>query len=228
MSIADRVKLRRAELGLTQAELAIRAKTSQQAIQQLEDGRTKRPRYLPELADALSCDVSWLLNGSDSRQSDSLPHESEWGGVDAWDKNTPLSDDEVEVPFLKDIELACGDGSFNEVDYNGYVIRFSKSTLRRVGAQKGGVICFPAHGNSMEPLIPEGSVVAVNIFDKKIVDGKVYAINQDGWKRLKVLNRTGPDKLAIRSFNSDEYPDEEVDLNSVEVIGRMFWTSTLW
>jgi DNA-binding XRE family transcriptional regulator len=39
MTIAERVKLRRAELSLTQAELAAMAETSQQAIQQLEDGK---------------------------------------------------------------------------------------------------------------------------------------------------------------------------------------------
>lgn len=39
MTIAERVKLRRAELSLTQAELAVLAKTSQQAIQQLVDGK---------------------------------------------------------------------------------------------------------------------------------------------------------------------------------------------
>lgn len=228
MSISERVKLRRTELGLTQTELATRAGTSQQAIQQLEEGKTKRPRYLPELSVALGCSVKWLLTGTNPPRGDEIPPESEWGSVDAWDSSTPLPDDEVEVPFLKDIELACGDGSSGSEDYNGFMLRFSKATLRRVGAQKGKVLCFPAHGDSMEPIIPEGTTVAINLLDKKITDGKVYAINQDGWKRLKVLVRSGPNKVIIRSFNSAEYPDEEADLDQVDVIGRMFWTSTLW
>ena len=41
MSIANRVKSQREALGLTQTELAIRSKTSQQAIEQLENGKTK-------------------------------------------------------------------------------------------------------------------------------------------------------------------------------------------
>ncbi len=80
----------------------------------------------------------------------------------------------------------------------------------------------------MEPFIPDGATVAINTLDKRIVDGKVYAINQDGWKRLKLLYRTGPDKLSIRSFNSEEHPPEEVELSNVEVIGRMFWSAMLW
>lgn len=65
MSIATRVKSKREALGLTQTELALMAKTSQQAIEQLENGKTKRPRYLPELADALKVPIDWLLNGGE-------------------------------------------------------------------------------------------------------------------------------------------------------------------
>lgn len=65
MSIATRVKSKREALGLTQTELALMAKTSQQAIEQLENGKTKRPRYLPELADALRVPIDWLLNGGE-------------------------------------------------------------------------------------------------------------------------------------------------------------------
>lgn len=228
MNIAERVKSRRIELGMTQAELAIKANTSQQAIQQLEDGKTRRPRYLPELSSALRCSIKWLLTGVEEGV-DALPPENEWGTVDAWDKNTPLPADEVEVPFLKDIEFACGNGRVQEEDHNGFKLRFSKATLRRVGANTdgSGVMCFPARGNSMEPFIPDGSTVAINCNDKRIIDGKVYAVNQDGWKRLKMLYRVGPDKVSLRSYNSQEHPDEEHLLSEIEIIGRMFWWSVL-
>jgi phage repressor protein C with HTH and peptisase S24 domain len=103
--------------------------------------------------------------------------------VETWDSNTPLEADEVEVPFLKDIEFACGSGRVMEEDYNGYKLRFSKSTLRRVGASTdgSGIICFPAAGNSMEPLIPDGTTVAVNIEDKKsLMERFTRSIRKDG------------------------------------------------
>ncbi len=114
-------------------------------------------------------------------------------------------------------------------DHNGFMLRFSKSTLRRVGANSdgSGVVCFPARGNSMEPNIPDGTTVAVNTNDKKIVDGKIYAINENGWKRIKILFRSGPDKVSIRSFNSLEYPQEEKNLSDIEIIGRIFWWSVV-
>jgi phage repressor protein C with HTH and peptisase S24 domain len=164
----------------------------------------------------------------------SIPPESEWGTVDAWDKNTPLPADEVEVPFLKDIEFACGDGRVHSEDHNGFKLRFSKATLRRVGANTdgSGILCFPATGDSMEPVIPDGTTVAVDTNNKRIVDGKLYAIGQtDGGngqlKRIKQLYRKPGGKLIIRSYNNDSYPDEEADIDDVEIIGRLFWYSVL-
>ncbi|CNI04084.1 LexA family protein [Yersinia ruckeri] len=66
MSLSDRIKQRRLELGLTQSELAELAGTTQQGIVSVETGRTKRPRYLHELAKALQCDPDYLLTGSES------------------------------------------------------------------------------------------------------------------------------------------------------------------
>ncbi|WP_017803338.1 XRE family transcriptional regulator [Winslowiella toletana] len=239
MTLAERLKLAMREAGFTQTGLAQRAGVTQAAIQKLTSGKAKSSTRIGDIARALDVRTDWLadeigpMRGNDDgghHASSTIPPESEWIPVSPWDKHTPLDDDEIEVPFLKDIEFACGDGSVSDEDYNGFMLRFSKATMRRSGVNTdgSGVLCFPAHGNSMEPVIPEGTVVAVNCNDKKIVDGKLYAISQGGWKRLKLLYRTGPEKLAIRSYNSAEYPDEEADMQGIEVIGRVFWSSTLW
>lgn len=239
MTLAERLKLAMREAGLTQAALAKQAGVSQAAIQKLTSGSAKSTTKIIEISRALGVRPEWLgdeagpMKGGEgvSHHPDSdIPSPEDWESVDPWDHETPVGADEVEVPFLKDIEFACGDGSFINEDYNGFMLRFSKATLRRKGINSdgSGVLCFPAHGHSMEPVIPEGTTVAVNCNDKKIIDGKLYAISQGGWKRLKLLYRTGPDTLTIRSYNSSEWPDEEVPLDSVEIIGRVFWSSTLW
>ena len=217
---------------LSQAQLAERVGISQPAVQKMASGKTTGSRKMVEIARALNVRPEWLSAGIGPMKvsDDALPPEKEWGTVDAWDKHTPLPSDEVEVPFLKDIEFACGDGRVHDEDRNGFKLRFSKATLRRVGANTDGSggLCFPAVGNSMEPFIPDGSTVAINCNDKRIVDGKVYAVNQDGWKRLKMVYRIGPDRVSLRSYNSQEHPDEEHPLSQIEIIGRMFWSSTLW
>ncbi|CFQ95832.1 TPA: helix-turn-helix domain-containing protein [Yersinia enterocolitica] len=63
-TISERLKQKRSELNLTQAELAEKAGIKQQSIQQIESGATKRPRFLFEIASALQCEPSWLLYGN--------------------------------------------------------------------------------------------------------------------------------------------------------------------
>ncbi|MDI7504515.1 helix-turn-helix domain-containing protein [Cronobacter dublinensis] len=62
-TISQRLKNRRAELNLSQAQLAEKAGMKQQSLQAIEAGQTKRPRYLFELAQALQCDAHWLMYG---------------------------------------------------------------------------------------------------------------------------------------------------------------------
>jgi SOS-response transcriptional repressor LexA len=64
MTIAERVKKKRTELGLTQAELAKRVGITQQSLQKIEDGRTQNPRKLISLSKEIGCDPEWLLLGT--------------------------------------------------------------------------------------------------------------------------------------------------------------------
>lgn len=231
-TLAERLKMARLQAGLSQKNLGEKVGISQAAIQKIENGSAKTSTRLIEIAGVLGVRPEWLSEERGPMRTamaeSSIPSEKEWAKVDAWDSNTPLSDDEVEVPFLKDIELAAGDGSFCDEDYNGYKIRFSKATLRRVGAQAENVVCFPARGKSMEPVIPDGTTVAIDCANKKINDGDLYAIATEGMKRIKQLYRRPGGVIVIRSFNRDEYKDEEVLEPDLEIIGRMFWSSTLW
>nr|WP_154927752.1 helix-turn-helix transcriptional regulator [Pantoea agglomerans] len=63
-TISQRLKQKRAELKMTQTELALKAGVKQQSIQQIEAGITKRPRKIFEIALALQCDPVWLQYGN--------------------------------------------------------------------------------------------------------------------------------------------------------------------
>ncbi|MBV8045118.1 helix-turn-helix transcriptional regulator [Pluralibacter sp.] len=232
-TFSERLNQAMQERGMTQGALAEAVGMAQPSVWKLASGGAKGSRKTVQIAQVLGVRPEWLSDGvgpmrSDSKESNIAP-ESEWGTIEVWDSKTPLRDDEVEVPFLKDIEFACGDGSYNEEDYNGFKLRFSKSTLRKIGASTDGhgILCFPARGNSMEPNIPDGTTVAINTEDKKIVDGKIYAISEDGWKRIKLLYRVGPDTVSVRSYNSVEHQPEDKPLEKIEIIGRVFWWSVL-
>lgn len=237
-TFADRLNLAMQEAGLSQGALAKASGLAQPTIWRLANGKGSGSSKVIDIALALNVSPEWLASGKGQMRINlkdhhdprsEIPPPEEWRQARVWDSSTELDDDEVEVPFLKDIEFACGDGSVSEDDYNGFKLRFSKSTLRRVGARTdgSGVLCFPARGDSMEPRIFDGATVAVNIDDKKISDGKIYAINENGWKRIKMLYQIGPETVSIRSYNKKDYPDEVRSINEVEVIGRVFWTSEI-
>lgn len=150
------------------------------------------------------------------------------GGLDPWDSDTPLTDDDVEVPFYKEICLSAGSGFADDIeDHNGYKLRFSYSTLRRKGINPDNVVCVSADGDSMEPVFPDGTTLGINTAEKHIKDGKIYAFNHGGLLRTKILYRLPENKVRIRSYNSEIYQDEEHSLDEISIIGRVFWRSVM-
>lgn len=169
----------------------------------------------------------------DSRLQSISPTESAAyiGHIDAWDSDTELEEDEAEIPFFMDVELAAGIGSEITQENYGPKLRFSKSTLRSCGVDPNNAACVKVFGNSMEPRLYDGDVVGVNLGDKRIVDDKVYAINHGSLLRIKKLNLLPYGALRISSFNNEEHADEIIsseNRGNVNIIGRIFWSSSIW
>lgn len=230
MTFADRLNLAMKMRGFTQVELAEAADMAQPSVWKLTSGKAKSSRKIVEISNALRVDPVWLSTGEgdvpdflkSDKAKDGIPvKDFKPREVAEWDSGTPLDDDEVEVPYYKSIELAAGNGCNGGSDNNGYKLRFSRSTLRRYGISPKDVASFPVHGESMSPVIPNGTTVFVNCGDKTIVDGGIYFIEQDGLLRIKQLLRQ-PGKLIIRSYNSIDFPDEEADPTTVKIVGRVF------
>ncbi|MEG2265028.1 XRE family transcriptional regulator [Hafnia paralvei] len=235
MTFSERLDKAMKESGYTQGSLAKAVGMAQSSVWKLVSGGAQGSRRLVDIARVLGVRPEWLADGSEPMRlggvsphnpKSTIPPESEWGTVTPWDSNTPLPDDEVEVPFYKDIEMAAGAGRCTDTDYNGFKLRFSKATLRRMGVEFENVFCCPVAGDSMEPLIPDGTTIAVDRGNKTIRDGKMYAIEQDGLFRVKVLYAMPGKKVRVRSYN-EEYDDEEATLDALDIIGRVFWWSVL-
>lgn len=156
------------------------------------------------------------------------PNAEYVGMISVWDDDTPVEEDEVEVPFLREVELAAGSGKTYIEETSRWKLRFGKYTLRRKGVQPENAVCVVVRGNSMEPILPDGSTVGVDRGATNIVDGKVYALKDDGMLRVKTLYRLPGGMVRLRSYNRDEYSDEDRPLDSIEIIGRVFWSSVLW
>lgn len=150
------------------------------------------------------------------------------GHMQLWSKNDPLPEDEfVQVPFYKEVAFKAGNGCCEMEDYNGYTLGFSKATLYRSGVSSKDVVCVSVSGNSMEPVLPEGTTIGIDLTKTAITDGKIYAIKHDDLFRVKLLYRLPGQKLKLKSYNDAEYPEEIVDASDVSVMGLVFWWSVL-
>ncbi len=234
-TLKDRLEELMAEHGLTtQQQLADFAGVSKGLVGQWFNGSTGLgAKPLLAFGKKTRFSTQWLADGTGEKYqsaSPSKPIESNataFAVVETWQDGTPLNDAECEVPFLKEVRLAAGSGSFEAADFNGYKLRFHESSLRRKGINPKDVVCVSADGNSMEPVFPDGATLGVDTSQKHIKDGKIYAINHDGWLRTKILYRLPGNRIRIHSYNEDEHPDEEVDAADIQVIGRVFWWSVL-
>ncbi|MDE9571151.1 helix-turn-helix transcriptional regulator [Xenorhabdus bovienii] len=225
----ERIKQARLARQLTQAALAEKIGVTPQSVQQWESLTEPKKTRLMALAKILEVDVNWLLFG-DPLKKDGIPKEQLTPReIAVWDSTTPLDDNEVEVPYYKSIELAATHGCNGKIAPNGYKLRFSRSIFDRYGILPSEAMAFPVHGDSMSPVIPDGSTVTVSTGHKKVIDGGIYAIEQGDLLRVKILLRQPEGKLIIRSYNSTDYPDEIADISTVNIIGRVFnWSVMCW
>lgn len=67
-TLADRLRAARKEAGLTQEELAEAAHTTQSVIQKIENGHSKRPRRINDIAAVLGVSPGWLLFGAEAEE----------------------------------------------------------------------------------------------------------------------------------------------------------------
>lgn len=235
-TFALRLKTARLDKGLSQSELADKAGVSQALITKIESGKAQESRKASKLAAVLSVDTDWLVTGKEPNKiipkAPPVESNAHWlGGFDLWDDDTPLDDDEVALPFFREVKLSAGSGAITQVIENhGFKLRFAKSTLRKAGVQQDHAYCVTVEGCSMEPVLPNGCTVGVNTIDTAIQDGKAYAIDQNGELRVKLLYKIAGGGIRVRSYNRDEYPDEiitGVALDEFKILGRMFWYSVL-
>lgn len=237
--MCSRIRKRRKELKLTQDQVAEYVGINRVSVSNWEtdgkNGTSPKGENLLSLAKILRCEPQWLISGeveykANSSNSGENPAAYTVGSFDTWDSKTPLGDDEVELPFYKEVELSAGSGSEVLRQDTGFKLRFAKSTLRNNNIQPDMAACVSVSGDSMQPVLPDKATVGIDTASTKIKDGEMYAIDHDGLLRVKILHRLPGGGIRIRSFNRDDYPDEDLTpelVSKVKVLGRVFWYSVI-
>lgn len=153
------------ELNLKQVDLINQLGVSKGTVSKWISGlNIPSSEVLPDLARVLNTSPQWLIKGDGVDQSKVLFQQ-----VESWDSNTPLDDDEIEIPFFKDFSFACGGGSISEaIASETRKLRMSKATLRNLSITKDNAVAATAMGDSMSPTIKDGDTIHIDLGRKNI------------------------------------------------------------
>ncbi|MBB6287959.1 MULTISPECIES: helix-turn-helix transcriptional regulator [unclassified Pseudomonas] len=241
-TLADRLNHAMSQRNFSQEALASAAGCTQASIQKISSGKSQKSRFLPAIARALKVDVDWLELGvvtpspqsTDETTRKLQPHDGTplvLGELSLWDDLTPMDAGEIALPLYKEVEIASGLGKSSVQIDDGRKVWFSSYTLRKAGVDPSNAACATNKGNSNHPLILDRATLGVDKGTTKIIDGQIYALDHDGLLRVKFLYRV-PGGIRLRSYNFEEFADEDYSFEEVmeqriQIIGRIFWWSTL-
>ena len=176
MELADKVKQRRIELGLSQGELAERmGYSSRSSINKIENGRAVSQKIIAKLATALNDSIPYLMGWEEEEEKPKREHGNLFppGRLQIHLNTVPVYD-----------PISCGTGKWVDeqpVDYLGV-----PDTMI---SKAGHYFANPAYGDSMEPRIQNGDYI---VFEETpaIEPGSIGAFSLNGeyfCKRFKKL-----------------------------------------
>lgn len=212
MKIGERVRDRRQQLKMSQAQLGDAVGVSQQAIMALETGAVERPRYLPELAQVLGVDISDLLR-TDNAPTAPRPKEPEAPRLASMPRD---------VPVLGQAVGGLGDDSA-DFEFNGQTIDY----LRRPPgiAMAREVFGLYVAGTSMWPKYEDGEPIYVSaarapaIGDYVVVELYPTREGENGAGYVKRLKKRTPTRIVVEQFNPPK--DMEFDHKRVRAVYRV-------
>lgn len=135
----------------------------------------------------------------------------------------------VQIPIL-DVSAGAGAGIDNGDAEIVAHLPFPVGFLQKLWIKPEKVRAVRAHGDSMEPTIPNGMLVLINTAASDLQDGRIYALRAPDGLRLKRIQRQIDGSVTLISDNRDKYLPETLspeEAMSVEVAGHAFWTERL-
>ena len=169
---------------MTQAEFADFLGVSTATIASVENGSREMSKNLMKvLNEKLGVNADWLLTGEGN------PKEST--------NIVSLEESPKKIPFY-DIDVMahisdCLDFS-NEIP----------AGMLSIPGFRDCLACFPVYGNSMEPKISNGDVIAVSqaISCDQILWGEIYLVITDAWRVVKTVHPGKTEEyIVLRSIN---------------------------
>lgn len=192
-SLAERTRISREKIELSQQQLADKVGVSQQSIAKIENGETLQPRKIKQLADVLGVTVNWLQFGV-----------GEPTGTGEVNRMVNKSKHDVYRIDVLDLTVSAGPGSYMLSDSIEvlYAIEFTNDHARTLFGNRGPeeVKVMTVNGDSMSPTLNSGDRLFVDVTVRSFKTDGVYAFVFDKTFHVKRLQMQGS-RLAVLSDN---------------------------
>ncbi|MEZ5695199.1 MAG: S24 family peptidase [Sphingomonadaceae bacterium] len=126
----------------------------------------------------------------------------------------------VDVPRLP-LGASAGPGAIAQEEAPFDSFRFSRRWLREQGLDSAMLSAIAVEGDSMEPLLRHGDEILVDRTPRPLRDG-IHVLRVGESLLVKRVAQSVPGRVTLLSQNL-AYPPVEVDLDDVDVIGRVVW-----
>lgn len=214
--MADRLKLLKGSMSLE--EFAAHAGVSKQAVQKWLNG-----------GDATDDNLAKLLSNERFKSQGATVQWVRYGGYSLHEP--PLAGKYVYPRSYENVVAGLGTGRFNEgheVEVEG-TVAVPAALIAMRGWNLDRLRVVKTDGLSMYPTLNDDEPVVINLDETKIVNGKVYAIEDaDEGLRIKRLTRQRDGRVLVRSDNADKlsFPDDYITPDSqTRVVGRVCYRS---
>ncbi|MFL1501133.1 S24 family peptidase [Pseudomonas sp. O64] len=235
--LASLFKARRKAQKLSQVTLAERVRQllgpdetfSQQTYAAFEAGGTQNTRFALQIAQALGISMDEVADLSSTTPSPLYTQDVKALGHSVAETRAAYTA-ELHAPLIIESDSSGEPGLPVLREVPSTKFRFDRELLSDMGITARDVVCMKVEGSSMDPVLPDGSTVGIDRGKQKIRDGDIYAVSHGGHLRVKMLYKLPLGGVRMRSFNRDEYPDEEyspdrVRKEEINIVGRIFWYS---
>lgn len=161
----------------------------------------------------------WLDNDHYGISTINAIKETNYAQVD----DGELAEDE-ELIAINNVIFCCGDGNNADFDFNDIVgyRKFPSSFFKDKGIKPKNFKLVCAMNDSQKPYIKEKDIVGIDISDREIRDGEMYAILLDGERMFKIIFREAGNAFRLHCYNP-AYPDKLVSAEnhqSLVIIGK--------
>lgn len=210
--LAERLKKRMSEVGMSPREIAERSSVGRSFIYDILSGKSSNPTTikLTAVAETLGVTVPFLINGEDEEEESN-------SGMQHF----------TSIPFICASMGENGKAVIGEDNKEGAHYFRSSWLRKRFNTKPSSLGMLYVRGDNMEPTLRHNDMVLLDLTQRSPSPPGVLALF-DGIgiviKRVALVPGSQPIRVRIKSDNN-QYGFYEQELDEVDIIGRVLWYS---